>query len=144
VAHVAWYQRAGKRQRVATTSRSIAAKVICKQATASGTCKKSTTRWSATQGDGELRQWCVWHDHDYEQAARRSVRHFVKQMEGMTRVCIQQRNYMLGNSGKPVTLETSSLTKFSKHVFQEQGIRDFRKPRICEVTNSRMCRIRES
>jgi hypothetical protein len=26
---------------------------------------------------------------------------------------------MLGNSGKPVTLETLSLTKFSKHVFQE-------------------------
>jgi hypothetical protein len=27
---------------------------------------------------------------------------------------------MLGNSGKPVTLETLSLTKFSEHVFQEQ------------------------
>jgi hypothetical protein len=26
---------------------------------------------------------------------------------------------MLGNSGKPVTLETLSLMKFSKHVFQE-------------------------
>jgi hypothetical protein len=51
---------------------------------------------------------------------------------------------LLGNSGKPVTLETSSLTKFSKYVFQEQGIRDSRKPGTCEVTNSRMCRIRES
>jgi hypothetical protein len=63
-AHVAWYQRAGKRQRVAMTSRSIAVKVICKQATTSGTCKKSTTRWLATQGDSELQQWRVWHDHD--------------------------------------------------------------------------------
>jgi hypothetical protein len=35
---------------------------------------------------------------------------------------------LLGNSGKPVTLETLSLTKFSKHVFQEQGICDSRKP----------------
>jgi hypothetical protein len=30
------------------------------------------------------------------------------------------RKSVLGNSGKPVTLETLSLTKFSKHVFQEQ------------------------
>jgi hypothetical protein len=30
-------------------------------------------------------------------------------------------SFLLGNSGKPVTLETLSLTKFSKHVFQEQG-----------------------
>jgi hypothetical protein len=51
---------------------------------------------------------------------------------------------LLGNSGKPVTLETLSLTKFSKHVFQEQGIRDSRKPGTCEVSNSRMCRVRES
>jgi hypothetical protein len=28
---------------------------------------------------------------------------------------------VLGNSGKPVTLETLSLTKFSKHVFQGAG-----------------------
>jgi hypothetical protein len=28
---------------------------------------------------------------------------------------------LLGNSGKPVTLETLSLTKFSKHVFQGAG-----------------------
>jgi hypothetical protein len=55
-----------------------------------------------------------------------------------------RRMLMLGNSGKPVTLETSSLTKFSKHVFQEQGIRDSQKPGTCEVTNSQMCRIRES
>jgi hypothetical protein len=52
--------------------------------------------------------------------------------------------WVLGNSGKPVTLKTSGLTKFSKYVFQEQGIRDYRKPGTCEVTNSRMCRIRES
>jgi hypothetical protein len=56
-------------------------------------------------------------------------------------VCL---DIVLGNSGKPVTLETLSLTKFSKHVFQEQGIRDSRKPGACEVTNSRMCRIRGS
>jgi hypothetical protein len=46
---------------------------------------------------------------------------------------------LLGNSGKPVTLETLSLIKFSKYVFQEQGIRDSRKPGTCEVSNSRMC-----
>jgi hypothetical protein len=51
---------------------------------------------------------------------------------------------LLGNSGKPVTLETLSLTKFSKHVFQEQGIRDSWKPGTCEASNSRMCRVWES
>jgi hypothetical protein len=51
---------------------------------------------------------------------------------------------VLGNSGKPVTLETSSLTEFSKYVFQEQGTRDSRKSGTCEVPNSRMCGIRES
>jgi hypothetical protein len=51
---------------------------------------------------------------------------------------------MLGNSGKPVTLETLSLTEFSKHVFQEQEIRDSRKSGTCGVSNSRMCRVRES
>jgi hypothetical protein len=51
---------------------------------------------------------------------------------------------VLGNSGKPVTLETLSLTEFSKYVFQEQRIRDSRKPGTCEVSNSRMCRVRES
>jgi hypothetical protein len=51
---------------------------------------------------------------------------------------------LLGNSGKPVTLETSSLTEFSKHVFQELGIRDSRKSGTCGVSNSRMCRVRES
>jgi hypothetical protein len=51
---------------------------------------------------------------------------------------------LLGNSGKPVTLEMLSLTKFSKHVFQEQGIHDFRKPGACEALNSRMCKVRES
>jgi hypothetical protein len=54
------------------------------------------------------------------------------------------KNSVLGNSGKPITLETLSLTKFSKHVFQEQGIRDSRKPGTCEALNSRMCRVRES
>jgi hypothetical protein len=52
--------------------------------------------------------------------------------------------FVLGNLGKPVTVETLSLTKFSKHVFQEQGIRDSRKPGTCEASNSRMCRVRES
>jgi hypothetical protein len=31
---------------------------------------------------------------------------------------------LLGNLGKPVTLETLRLTKFSKHVFQGQGIHE--------------------
>jgi hypothetical protein len=51
---------------------------------------------------------------------------------------------VLGNSGKPVTLETLSLTKFSKHVFQGQGVHDFRKPGTCEASNLRMCEVRES
>jgi hypothetical protein len=51
---------------------------------------------------------------------------------------------LLGNSGKPVTLETLSLTKFSRHVFQGQGIHDFRKPGTREALNSRMCEARES
>jgi hypothetical protein len=46
---------------------------------------------------------------------------------------------LLGNSGKPVTLETLSLTKFSKYDFQEQGIRESRKHGTYEVSNSRMC-----
>jgi hypothetical protein len=45
-------------------------------------------------------------------------------------------NPLLGNSGKPVTLETLGSTKFSKHVFQEQGIHDFWKPGTCEASNS--------
>jgi hypothetical protein len=52
--------------------------------------------------------------------------------------------FLLGNSGKPVTLETLSLMKFSKHVFQEQGIRDSRKSGTCGVSNSRVCRVRGS
>jgi hypothetical protein len=44
---------------------------------------------------------------------------------------------MLGNSGKPVTLETLSLTKFLRHVFQEQETHDFRKPGTCETSDSR-------
>jgi hypothetical protein len=51
---------------------------------------------------------------------------------------------VLGNSVKLVTLETLSLTKFSKHVFQEQGIHDCRKPGTCEALNSRVCKVRES
>jgi hypothetical protein len=51
---------------------------------------------------------------------------------------------LLGNSGKPVTLETLGLTKFSKHVFQEQGIHDFRKPGTRGASNSRICKVRGS
>jgi hypothetical protein len=44
---------------------------------------------------------------------------------------------VLGNSGKPVTLETLSLTKFSKHVFRGREFTTFgslepEKPRIRE------------
>jgi hypothetical protein len=44
---------------------------------------------------------------------------------------------VLGNSGKSVTLETLGLTKFLRHVFQEQGLTIFgglepAKPRIRE------------
>jgi hypothetical protein len=41
---------------------------------------------------------------------------------------------VLGNSGKPVTLETLSLTKFLRHVFQGQETHDFRKPGTCEAS----------
>jgi hypothetical protein len=51
---------------------------------------------------------------------------------------------VLGNSGKPVTLEMLRLTKFSKYVFQEQGIRESRKHGTYEVSNSRICWVRES
>jgi hypothetical protein len=54
-----------------------------------------------------------------------------------------QTCHVLGNSGKSVTLETSSLTEFSKYVFQEQGICDSRKSGTCKVSNSRMCGVRE-
>jgi hypothetical protein len=37
-----------------------------------------------------------------------------------------------------------SLTAFSKYVFQEQGIRESRKSGTCEVSSSRMCRVRET
>jgi hypothetical protein len=40
---------------------------------------------------------------------------------------------VLGNSGKPVTLETLSLTKFLRYVFQDQGTHNFRKPGTCEA-----------
>jgi hypothetical protein len=51
---------------------------------------------------------------------------------------------VLGNSGKPVTLETLSLTKFLRHVFQGHETHDFRKPGTCEASNSRMRKIRGS
>jgi hypothetical protein len=51
---------------------------------------------------------------------------------------------VLGNLGKPVTLETLSLTKFIRHVFQGQETHDFRKPGTCEASDSRMCEIRGS
>jgi hypothetical protein len=35
-----------------------------------------------------------------------------------------------------------SLIAFSKYVFQEQGIRESRKSETCEVSKSRMCRVR--
>jgi hypothetical protein len=50
---------------------------------------------------------------------------------------------VLGNSGEPVTLETLSLTKFSRHVFQEQETHDFRKSGTREASNSRMREVRE-
>jgi hypothetical protein len=51
---------------------------------------------------------------------------------------------VLGNSGKPVTLETLSLKKFSRHVFQGQETHDFRKRGTCEASDSRMRKIRGS
>jgi hypothetical protein len=51
---------------------------------------------------------------------------------------------LLGNSGKPITLETLSLTKFLRHVFQGQETHDFQKPGTCEAPNSRMYEVRGS
>jgi hypothetical protein len=51
---------------------------------------------------------------------------------------------LLGDSGKPVTLETSSLTKFLRCVFQVQRIRDFQESWTCEVSESRTCDFWES
>jgi hypothetical protein len=51
---------------------------------------------------------------------------------------------VLGNSGKPVTLETLSFTKFLRHVFQGQETHDFWKPGTCEASDSRMREIRAS
>jgi hypothetical protein len=48
----------------------------------------------------------------------------------------------VGNSVKPVTLGTLSLTKFLRHVFQGQETHDFRKPGTCEASDSRMRKIR--
>jgi hypothetical protein len=51
---------------------------------------------------------------------------------------------VLGNSGKPVTLETLSLTKFLRHVFQGQETHDFQKPGTYEASDSRMRKTRGS
>jgi hypothetical protein len=51
---------------------------------------------------------------------------------------------VLGNLGNLVTLETLSLTKFLRHVFQEQETHDFRKTGTCEASDSRMREVRES
>jgi hypothetical protein len=51
---------------------------------------------------------------------------------------------VLGNSGKPVTFETSSLMKFFRYVFQGQGTYDFQESRTCEDSESRTCDFRES
>jgi membrane peptidoglycan carboxypeptidase len=50
----------------------------------------------------------------------------------------------LGNSEKPITLETSSLTKFLRYVFQGQDIYDFQESWTCEALESRTCDFRES
>jgi hypothetical protein len=36
------------------------------------------------------------------------------------------------------------LTKFLRHVFQEQGAHDFRRPGTCEASDSRMREVRGS
>jgi hypothetical protein len=51
---------------------------------------------------------------------------------------------VLGNSGKPVTLETLSLTKFLRYVFQEQEIHDFRESETYEASDSQTCEFRGS
>jgi pentatricopeptide repeat protein len=51
---------------------------------------------------------------------------------------------VLGNSGKPVTLEMLGLTKFLRHVFQGQGTHDFRRPGTCEASDPRMYEVRGS
>jgi hypothetical protein len=51
---------------------------------------------------------------------------------------------VLGNSGKPVTLETLSLTKLLRHVFQGQETHDFRKSGNCEASNSQKREVQES
>jgi hypothetical protein len=55
-----------------------------------------------------------------------------------------QRNWVLGNSGKPVTLGTLSLTKFLRYVFQEQDIHNFRESGTCEASGSQTCEFRGS
>jgi hypothetical protein len=48
-----------------------------------------------------------------------------------------------GNSGKPVALEISSLTKFLRYVFQGQGACDFQESWTCEALESRTRDFRE-
>jgi hypothetical protein len=50
---------------------------------------------------------------------------------------IIQCGEVLRNSGKPVTLETSSLTKFLRYVFQGKGVYDFQESGTCEASGSR-------
>jgi hypothetical protein len=51
---------------------------------------------------------------------------------------------LLGNSGKPVTLETSCLTKFLRYVFQGQGTCDFQESWTCEASEARTRDFQES
>jgi hypothetical protein len=70
-------------------------------------------------------QWCAFIGHVYRESS----------------VQAQSNNYylssLLGNSGKLVTLKTSSLMKFVKWVFQEQSIRDDLESWTCEASESR-------
>jgi hypothetical protein len=60
------------------------------------------------------------------------------------RIRDHENGTVLGNSGKPVTLETLGLTKFLRHVFQRQGTHDFRRFGTCEASDSRMYEVRGS
>jgi hypothetical protein len=51
---------------------------------------------------------------------------------------------IVGEFMKPITLETSSLMKFLRYVFQGQGTYDFQESRTCEDSESRTCDFRES
>jgi hypothetical protein len=51
---------------------------------------------------------------------------------------------VLGNSGKPVTLETSSLTKFLRYVFQGREHAVFRNLEPAKPQKLRTCDFQES